>query len=510
MKNNYILVLIIGILLILDNISFMYFNYAKEFAPFILGKFILSFFLFSIIYYFLKRTKYINYLISLYILILLITFKILQYSFFAILSKFFILFISLIFFISIKYCFDKFKTKELLIIVSLVTFTSLASNYSLGKKSNYDIEFRATSGHDILVDKISSIKLKNKPNIYLIGFDSMTSKSWQKKYFGYEESYISTLEKYYDSYSGFNLYVPTLHSLNAIMRFDQDRKVYGSIQPTIGLVNGKYQSPLLSLLNSNGYETNLYHWDTYFGEKGRYLDNLILNEKKNLRSTAFCQSSNELQKNIFLLGACKKDSLFNKVTSKYFRDGVEIADTLEEWPKFLIPHAIEKSSISNQPQFNILFFYRPIGHVSNTYDNNNKDHIKNYKKVYSKYSNLAKSLLETIRHQILNKDPDALVIIFGDHGPYMSNGLDCSKNKNKIYCIHNTYAANISVLRTKNVCSKKYKSFIRGNVITPSEIIFSKLSCLSEEKNILSQFIKYRDSAETKPGFFESLESYRY
>ena len=28
------------------------------------------------------------------------------------------------------------------------------------------------------------------------------------------------------SYSGFNLYVPTLHSLNAIMRFDQDRKVY--------------------------------------------------------------------------------------------------------------------------------------------------------------------------------------------------------------------------------------------------------------------------------------------
>ena len=56
----------------------------------------------------------------------------------------------------------------------------------------------------------SSIKLKSKPNIYLIGFDSMTSKSWQKKYFGYEESYIETLDKYYESYSGFNLYVPTL------------------------------------------------------------------------------------------------------------------------------------------------------------------------------------------------------------------------------------------------------------------------------------------------------------
>ena len=47
----------------------------------------------------------------------------------------------------------------------------------------------------------SSIKLKSKPNIYLIGFDSMTSKSWQKKYFGYEESYIETLDKYYESYS---------------------------------------------------------------------------------------------------------------------------------------------------------------------------------------------------------------------------------------------------------------------------------------------------------------------
>ena len=135
---------------------------------------------------------------------------------------------------------------------------------------------------------------------------------------------------------------------------------------------------------------------------------------------------------------------------------------------------------------------------------------EDYKKEYRHNSKLAKDLLEKISNEILSKDPKALVVVFGDHGPYISKGLDCSKQENKTFCIHSTLAVNVSVLKTKNRCSSEYKSYIRGNVITPSEIVFSKLSCLSENPDLLRQLIKYRNSSETKPGFFENLDNYSY
>ena len=45
--------------------------------------------------------------------------------------------------------------------------------------------------------------------------------------------------------------------------------------------------PLLYLMKSNGYTTNFYYYDTYFGEKGRYLDNLYINEKQILTHTHY-------------------------------------------------------------------------------------------------------------------------------------------------------------------------------------------------------------------------------
>ena len=262
---------------------------------------------------------------------------------------------------------------------------------------------------------------------------------------------------------------------------------------------------MLYLMKTNGYETNFYHYDTYFGEKGIYLDNLYINDKQLLSSTGLCQSTNNIQRKFFLMGACNEGSFIEGIMGYMgYRVGVY------EWPKITIPLAIDRSSKSDSPNINILFFYRPIGHVPAVFDYNNEQQLEDYKKTYSHHSVLAKELLEEIRNQILNNDPKALVVVFGDHGPFLSKGLDCSKQENKTFCIHNTYAANVSVLKTNNRCSSEYKSFIRGNVITPSEIVFSKLSCLSENPNLLGQLLKYRNSSETKPGFFEDLDIYSY
>ena len=114
------------------------------------------------------------------------TFKLLHYSFIAKLDTFVIGVISLVF-IFIKLFFDKKRTIDLLIIVFFVSSTSLISNYLTQNENINDIEYEITNDHNNFIDQLSSIKLKSKPNIYLIGFDSMTSKSWQKKYFGYEE-----------------------------------------------------------------------------------------------------------------------------------------------------------------------------------------------------------------------------------------------------------------------------------------------------------------------------------
>ena len=108
------------------------------------------------------------------------TFKLLQYSFIAKLDTFYLLVLSVLVFIFIKLFFDKKRTIDLLIIVFFVSSASLISNYLTQNENINDIEYEITNDHNNFIDQLSSIKLKSKPNIYLIGFDSMTSKSWQK------------------------------------------------------------------------------------------------------------------------------------------------------------------------------------------------------------------------------------------------------------------------------------------------------------------------------------------
>jgi len=481
--------LLIGLLIVLDPITYAFFNYSSEVALSIFLVFLI-FSTVSTISLFFSRDKFKDYLIAFYLSINLLSFKLVPHSIFGDLSLVILLLIFLLLYLFFYFSYQK-NSKKIFLFFLVITIPALVLNFLNSSQNPND-----SNQNEIISKTFSQVKLDSKPNIYLISFDSMTSSSWQKKYLGKKLGYINSLERDYKSHSGFNLYVPSLHAINAIARFDQDHKISGDLIPGLGLVSGENISPLYSLLAANGYEINFNHYDLFYGPRGKHLDRLRTASSLLISNTAACRSFSELQRNIVYLGAC----------SRLFRHFTEDVRT---WPAIALDDAMQSALSEEKPQFNLFYFYVPMEHTSHSYNHENESHRNKFLSKYEKNGFLLEELLQKISKEINEKDPNSIVIVFGDHGPYLSRNSDC--NINREFCIHNSYGANISVLQTKNSCSSNYEANLRGKVITPSEVLIQVLDCLeSGNEQPLSKISPYRHKVEISPGNWISLEDYLY
>ena len=134
---------------------------------------------------------------------------------------------------------------------------------------------------------VRSVVFEETPNVYFVGFDSITPEAVMSEYMGIETTdFHRLMEREMRRFR--NLFanaVPTKHSFNAMMALDQD--IYLENRGVYGLPNyfaGHDLSPLVWLLRQNGYETTSIYQSTYFGHtKGPGIDKYAVNE-----SSALC------------------------------------------------------------------------------------------------------------------------------------------------------------------------------------------------------------------------------
>ncbi|MCF6224864.1 MAG: hypothetical protein L3J22_00975 [Xanthomonadales bacterium] len=359
-------------------------------------------------------------------------------------------------------------------------------------KNSFGSEVKLTTAENQFLQQLSAISFEQKPNVYLLAFDSMIPPYVAKKYLDIDQlPYQSAINKsFIDFEFAASIGVPTKRSLNGLMRLDQTM-----LSNSRDYFNGMKPSALGVIFKQNGYELTTGYATYYFGKKGKHVDRYVIGKQNTLSKTVQCLDIGD--KFFYILRAYGGCSIIGKYknsshfVSSLFGAEAEREISVKFWPEKILEE-VRASVESSVPKLKIFYSYRPNGHVKKSYrhtDINAKDSYKNYfLSSAEQLNNILKDLVD-----IINKnDPTAIVVVFGDHGAWLSRGITADENPEFFY--EDRHLVSLSALKTSNKCSSRGAlMYYSAPYNTPSRLVSSIVRCLANEKSELDKALEFKE-----------------
>ena len=318
------------------------------------------------------------------------------------------------------------------------------------------------------VTNIRDLSFRETPNLYFVSFDALAPRSLLSKYLGVETTEFHDLveDKMRRFPNFFANSVRTIHSLSSLLALDVD--VYDSQRrelkergddPNPFLFSGQNPSPLLGILHGNGYETTSIYRNRYFGRrKGPYIDHYITIEKNTV-----CNLLDASIRDISFWGYCR------------FFDGSY------DWKNMLTAEEVTKVSVNDGPQFVMAHLYKP-GHTAKSFRYGNVEQFERFRSEYIRSSDKAARFLELIIRHLEENDPDAILLVYGDHGPFLSQGLEFEDDPKFVF--QDNYGV-LGGVYPRDRCAAWFDEGAAQGYMTILDAVHAILRCLSGGESAL-------------------------
>lgn len=345
--------------------------------------------------------------------------------------------------------------------------------------------------------KFKSIQFQTRPNFYIFLYDSLIPPEAANIFFGKGTSgYETLISSSFIKPEGITLQnkVPSKPSIQSILWLDTE--VTGR---NFVYFNGLMDSPLKTVFRSNGYEITTGFTNPYWGLKtGNFIDKFLMLPK--LKHSILCiENGSSFIDKLRGFGICDllgNQSAFPNNLEAVRSFGKILASLVglnqhqmispsspdNDWHE-LIENHVEKASQDRTPQLTFFYTYDPIGHTKSAYNHTNYSDRTEYKKRFVCQSNRAAIVIERIVELIKRMDNDAVVIVAGDHGTWISRGSGDPNFKTI-----DRHLVEIALLKTDNSCVKTHEregfNPNRAGYHTVSSVILSVVSCLSNDPTL--------------------------
>ena len=263
--------------------------------------------------------------------------------------------------------------------------------------------------------KVQAVTFQETPNVYFVGFDSITPEAIMRKHMGIETSdFHRVMEEEMRRFPNlFSNSVPTTSFYRVLMALDlglflDHREVTGSSPDYFA---GHDLSPLVWIMKENGYETTSIYNDTFFGYRpGQGIDRYIINKKRTV-----CSLLDDDIRPWAFWGFC-----WNRKGGEFLDAPVNGEEAVLTKGDFLVR---ELTTIdSTRPQFVIAYLYMP-GHSPKSFNYDDKDDRIAYLERFEENFNRAAVYLKQIIEHLKINDPSAILFVYGDHGAWLSRGI---------------------------------------------------------------------------------------
>ena len=336
------------------------------------------------------------------------------------------------------------------------------------------------------VTNIRDISFRETPNLYFVSFESMAPRALLKKYLGLETT------KFHDLFdisfrrfpNFFANAVTTTNSLNTVLALDVD--VYSSQarelsargdNPNPFLFSGRNPSTLLGILHKNGYETTSIHGDSFFGSyKGKYINHYIT-----FSNDSVCNLLDAGIRDFSFWGYCR------------FLVGKGTGWSREHWlrEQELSALQITKVSAENKPQFVMAHLIAPV-HTGKLFRYDDAEQVEKFGAEYLDGSERAARHLNLIIRHLEENDPGAILLMYGDHGPLLSRGLQFEDDPGFVVQDHFGILGGVY---PRDTCAGWFDEASSQGYMTILDAVHALLRCLSGGESPLIKPRKY-----TQPG----------
>jgi len=340
------------------------------------------------------------------------------------------------------------------------------------------------------IDKFLEANFKIKKNIYIYSFESLMPESLVKKHFNIQNVEYTNVFKEEGltiPKNNFADNVSTTESINSTLNIDPVKWRNLEKRKGLSFFAGRVMSPLFKLLKNNDYTISTGYVDSTFGPPGKFVDNYFTFRSINNKNKKFlkfypnfCQYKMPWY-HFQVFGYCEIIAISFNIRAE------DRGLSLTNFNNFVID-LIEPS---DKPKFSWYHIYSQAHPGANRGD------------FVNEFRNLLPNTAEFIKKIITNikkRDPNSILIIFGDHNTMVdtfSIEEDLKKSiKNKYedfdqYKIIDTYPTQSAILDYSNLCPNTITNLINSKYSTNTKIVNEFLMCFMGKNKIFNYKIDY-------------------
>ncbi len=323
--------------------------------------------------------------------------------------------------------------------------------------------YDSTKPVEVDLSNIQHVSFREKPNLYFISFESLVPRSLLKKHFGTDASPFHDLfEAHFRRFPNFfsdSTY--TRDSLNMILALDKEMFLKSSSGYQDNLFSGVQPSPLLDILRNNGYETSSFYHSMWLGRyKGPYIDHYT-----NRTDSSVCDYLSSSIQPIAFWGYC---TLPRGVGWRSLAKYIEYSKglTANDRPQFLMAHVDGPQHTFND--------YR--------YHDQAKRNAFISRYIQSLRNGPAARDLEAILEHLKHNDPDAILYVYGDHGPGLSRGV--SFEDNPTFVVQDRLGV-LGGVYPPDACATYFDETLSKGYMTALDGVHAILRCVSGGQSVL-------------------------
>ena len=337
-----------------------------------------------------------------------------------------------------------------------------------------------TPNNESKLTSFSDIRFRATPNIHILAVDALIPVSLAKKHMDIPPSDLPYDQVLDDSRvvvykNAFASHVPTKPSLTSVMLLAHADYYREDSYPYFA---GRANSPVAQVFHSNGYHIWTGYSASHFGRKGPFVDFYHPEQNQPFLHSTICRLA--LQNPLKYFGICYFMSLIT-----------DDEESKEHWADQIIEITDRSVREYETPVFTLHYISEHINHTPSGFRLYDQRALEQYIERYRTGALKTAGMMGYLRDLIQNDDEPSVFIVIGDHGPYLSNGINPDDDKS--FIVQDRYGILAAILVNETDCSTEQLKYYTPSFATPERILAGIMRCLTDDPVYFDTLMEFEE-----------------
>ena len=343
--------------------------------------------------------------------------------------------------------------------------------------------------NDSELASFADIQFHTTPNIHVLAVDALIPISLAQKHMGLSElPYYRVLDDKNKTAvvykNAFSSRITTKLSLNSLMRLahtDYYREDHAYF-------TGRANSPVTQAFHSNGYRIWTGYNSSHFGRKGPFVDFNHPGQDWPFLHSTLCRLA--LQNPFKYFGVCYFMSLIT-----------DEGEPKEPWADQIIDIISRSAHEYATPVFTLHYIRDHISHVTGDFRLSDQRALEQYIELYRTGALKISEMMVQLRDLVESDDKPSIFIVIGDHGPYLSSGINPDDDES--FFVQDRYGILAAILVNETDCSAKQLKHYTPSFATPERILAGVMRCLTHDPVYFDTLMEFEEDFSFEEFLYE-------